>query len=194
MIKKFPSSFQKFFVGCFKLHFTNPQRKLWWQTNSVKNLCSSKSFSDVEPKNCGFLLRNFYRDCQNCKLSVQLTTFILTFWLLTRKLQPFVMASSQNFISTFPQVWWKQKLEKIFSFLSVLKIEPQILGLLTKIVLRISKYCFLLAHRMILWKKSSPGKVIVSFKQFAFSDIEREQLAFCRKLFVWFLKTATFVT
>ena len=72
--------------------------------------------------------------------------------------------------------WWKKR-KKNWVFLSVSKNESQIFRLLTKLFLRGSQYCFLLAHRKTLMKENVLLEKF-SFFSFSFSDIERQHLAF----------------
>ena len=93
-----------------------------------------------------------------------------------------------NFIVTCRKEHLLEKNWKILSFFISVEDWATNFQHFDKIFLRGGQYCFLLAHREILVEKIFPKKPIIPFFHFAFSDIERERLTFCRKLSVWLSK------
>ena len=68
------------------------------------------------------------------------------------------------------------------------KTEPQVFSVLTKFSCAVVNAVFYWPIGRFWWRKIFRKNLLILFFHFAFSDIERERLTFCRKLSVWLSK------
>ena len=157
------------------------------------------TFSQFFPAVVSKLLFNWpYSHFDNCFLE-KFTTFLLTAWHLTKinfsLLSRKFSRSFRNFIFTCPQEHLMEKKETFLSFFIIVEDWDTSFSLFDKTFA--AGWPVLLS---ICPKKDFDGKKIFwvryfsSFSTLLFRTLSENNWAFCRKLFVWFVKTAIFLT
>ena len=135
-------------------------------------------YLSLRPFRRNFFLRNllfilWFADTWQINLS-------LSSWKLWR--------GSLNFIVTCRKEHLLEKNGKFWAFFTVSKTEPQFFSILTKFSCAVVNTVFYWPIGRFWWRKIFRKNLLFLFFHFAFPDIERERLTFCRQLSVWLSK------